>query len=291
MQAPFLRAIPALLAAAVLGPVAAVGQNGPSPAVSPASLSVPAIGAREFDCIMEPKVVVKLGTAVTGLISKVAVDRGDTVREGQVVAQLDSGVQEAIVALARMKATNEFQILSHQSRKEFLTRKLERIRTLQKKDFASVAALDEVIADLKVSENAEREAQLGLKLATLDLERETQVLAQRQIKSPIDGIVTERALFTGEYRNETNFLMTIAQIDPLNVEVILPVAHYGQLKIGSVGVVKPEQPVGGTYSAKVVIIDQVLDAGSGTFGARLELKNTGNKLPAGIRCKVAFEQP
>lgn len=247
------------------------------------------VAGRDFDCLMEARVIVKLGTSVTGLISQVLVDRGDTVRQGQVVARLESGVQEAIVALARMRATNEYQIQSHQSRKEFLSKKLERIKTLQQRDFASVAALDEVISDLKISENSEREARLGFEIARLELERETEILGQRQIKSPISGVVMERVLFSGEYRNENNHLMTIAQIDPLNIEVVLPISYFGQLKIGSEGVIRPEQPVGGEFTAKVTVIDRVLDAASGTFGVRLELPNPENALPAGIRCSVRFK--
>jgi hypothetical protein len=37
------------------------------------------------------------------------------------------------------------------------------------------------------------------------------------------------------------------------------------------------------------VVDQVLDAASGTFGVRLALPNPGQQLPAGIRCKVQFE--
>ena len=35
-------------------------------------------------------------------------------------------------------------------------------------------------------------------------------------------------------------------------------------------------------------IDKVLDAGSGTFGVRLELPNADRHLPAGLRCKDSF---
>ncbi len=247
------------------------------------------VAEREFACLMEAGVGGKVGPGVTGVISRVHVDRGDLVKEGQIVAELDADVQKAIVALARAKATNEFQILSHRSRKEFLSKKLERVQTLQKKDFASVAALDEAIADAKVVDNAEKEAILNRLIAQLELEREEATLNQRVIRSPINGIVTERVLFTGEYRNETNHLLTIAQIDPLNVEVVLPVAYYGQIAVGAEADITPEQPVAGRYKAKVVVVDRVLDAGSGTFGVRLELPNAGNALPAGIRCSVRFK--
>jgi hypothetical protein len=32
----------------------------------------------------------------------------------------------------------------------------------------------------------------------------------------------------------------------------------------------------------------VADAASGTYGVRLELPNPGNRVPAGLKCKVRF---
>lgn len=257
--------------------LACLGQGQPASAQT---------AAKSFNCLMEAQVVIKLGAEVTGLIKRVTVDRGDLVKAGQVVATLEAGVQEAVVALARLRAANEFQIRSQQAKRDYLSRKNDRVQTLQRQAIASTASLDEVSSDLKIAENAAHEAELSQAIARLELERETQVLAQRQIKSPIDGIVTERALFAGEYRHESNHFLTIAQIDPLNVEVFLPVAHYGRLALGAKAIVKPEEPVGGTYEAKVIVIDQLLDAASGTFGIRLQLPNPGNRLPAGTRCNV-----
>src|SRR5262245_60912934 len=65
----------------------------------------PGVAGRPFHCLMEARVIVKLGSSVTGLISEVTVDRGDTVKAGQVVARLDSGVQEAVVAVTRARST------------------------------------------------------------------------------------------------------------------------------------------------------------------------------------------
>jgi hypothetical protein len=39
----------------------------------------------------------------------------------------------------------------------------------------------------------------------------------------------------------------------------------------------------------VKLIDRVFDAASGTFGLRLELPNPGNRLPAGLRCRIQFD--
>jgi hypothetical protein len=66
-------------------------------------------------------------------------------------------------------------------------------------------------------------------------------------------------------------------------------SQYGRIQIGSNAQVRPQQPIGGSYTAIVTVVDQVLDAASGTFGVRLALPNPERQLPAGIRCKVLFE--
>jgi len=40
------------------------------------------------------------------------------------------------------------------------------------------------------------------------------------------------------------------------------------------------------HTAKVTVVDRVIDAASGTFGVRLQLENPDNRFPAGIRCSV-----
>ena len=50
----------------------------------------------------------------------------------------------------------------------------------------------------------------------------------------------------------------------------------------------PEEPIGGTYEARVEVIDRLFDAASGTFGVHLSLSNDSYQLPAGLRCRVRF---
>lgn len=72
----------------------------------------------------------------------------------------------------------------------------------------------------------------------------------------------------------------------LYVEVILPAAVYRQVARGDPAVVRPESPIDGEYEAKVEVVDQVIDASSGTFGVRLFLPNPKLMVPAGFRCRV-----
>ena len=104
-------------------------------------------------------------------------------------------------------------------------------------------------------------------------------LKLRTILSPINGVVVKRHFSGGEYVSE-EAILTIAQIDPLRVEVAVPVMVYGKIKVGMIGRVTWEAPLVGNHPATVTIVDPVVDAASGTIGVRLELPNPGHRLPA-----------
>ncbi|TGP22955.1 MULTISPECIES: hypothetical protein [unclassified Mesorhizobium] len=66
-------------------------------------------------------------------------------------------------------------------------------------------------------------------------------------------------------------------------------SKFGGIKVGMPAIVKPNEPITGTYEGTVKVVDSVFDAASSTFGVRVELSNTGQKLPAGHRCRVSFD--
>ena len=117
-------------------------------------------------------------------------------------------------------------------------------------------------------------------------------LRLRTIRSPIDGIVTDRLMNPGELADNRDVrkpILKLAEINVLHVEVMLPRAGYQSVKLGQTVEVVTDPPVGGRYKATVKVMDKVFDAASGTFGVRLELANPGATIPAGDRCKAVFE--
>jgi len=240
----------------------------------------------EFDCLIQPRMVLKLGTPVPGLLSEVLVDRGAVVKKGDVIAKLESGVEEAAAALARARADNDSTIKSSRARRDFQLRKEERAKLLQKGNNIPLSAADEAETAARVAESEYQEAEVNLQLARLDLARATEVLKQRTIRSPINGVVVERKLGPGEYAFDQAHLVTLSQIDPLNVEVYVPLSQFGRIHLGNSAQVYPE--VGGEYTAIVTVVDQVFDAASGTIGIRLELPNPDYALPAGLKCQIRF---
>jgi membrane fusion protein, multidrug efflux system len=240
-------------------------------------------------CIIKPHVQIQLGSAVSGMLSVTLVDRGDEVKQGQVVAQLESTVEQATLALDRMKAANDSAVRVEQVDRELTTRQVDRKKSLVEKGIDNQNALDELQTKVREGDLRIQQAQTDQRLAALTAERSERALALKQIRSPIEGVVIERKLSAGEYIYEQTSIMTIAQIDPLNVELVLPLDRYGDIKVGSTAIVHPVAPVGGAYEAKAQVIDPVIDAASETFGVRLILPNPNHAIPAGIRCSVEWQ--
>jgi RND family efflux transporter MFP subunit len=245
-------------------------------------------GHSEFECLIQPKMTLKLGTPVPGLISEVLVDRGSVVKKGDVVARLESAVEEAALSLAQARAENKATVESSRAKLEFQKRKDERFKQLRHNDTVSFAAADEAETAARVAQHDLDEAEVNLRLASLEAARAREVLNQRTIRSPINGVVVVRTLGAGEYAYDQAHLMTVAQIDPLYVEVYVPLTQFGKIRLGMAAEVRPEPPVGGRYTATVTVVDQVFDAASGTIGIRLELPNPDYAVPAGLKCQVRF---
>lgn len=214
-----------------------------------------------LDCLIEPSIDVKLGSPVDGVIADIRVDRGATVRRGQPLVLLNSQLEAAAVDSARGKA-------------EFAKRKAERNDELYKQQLISVQERDqlETEARLAVLELREREANLRL----------------RTISSPIDGVVVDRLMAPGDQISRAGgAILRLMRIDPLYVEVVAPAALFGRIRVGASAQVTPDglsqqKP----YAAKVSVIDRVIDAASGTFRVRLELRNPNHAIPAGLRCRI-----
>ena len=255
--------------------------------------SIPVVAApgesEALDCLIDPAVTVSIGSSVTGLLSKVPVDRGDLVKKGQVIAELESGVESATVALAKVRASSQVEIDQAQTRLDYQTKQEARLEVLLEKNTVSKESLDKAKTERILAELELSQARVNMELAKLELKRARELLKQRAIVSPVTGVVMERELFVGEYVNETSHIMKVAQTTPLSVEVFVPMHLLGQIRTGMSANIMLEEPLRGIYNAEVTIVDQVMDAASSTIGVRLQLDNHDYSIPIGIKCKVVFQ--
>ena len=207
-------------------------------------------------CMLEPSEKVQVSSPVSGVLDRVNVKRGDYIRRGAQLFRLNSGVEKELVELARVKS-------------EFAQRKAERNKELYKEDILTMYERDEIETELV--------------LANTELRLKKQELALRTVRSPINGVVVNRLYTKGEYVN-VDPVMQLATLDPLHIDLLLPSSYFGQITLGQKLIIKAEAAAFDSSTAKVVIVDPLIDPASGTFRVQLVMKNPGNKIPSGIRC-------
>ncbi len=254
--------------------------------------AVGALHAGQFDCLIEPRQTIEIRPWTEGLITRINVQRGDSIRIDQVLVELDSGLERASAASARFRSEMQGAVKSRESRIEFLAQKAARRDKLAKDNFISTQDRDETVAELQLAKTELIEARENRALAGLDYKRTMEQLRLRTITSPIDGIVTDRLMNPGELADNRDVrkpILKLAELKVLHVEVLLPINGHKSVKLGQTIEVIPEQPAGSRYKATVKAIDKVFDAASGSFGVRLELANPRTEIPSGVKCKAVFD--
>lgn len=241
-----------------------------------------------LDCVINPSVVADLGSGVPGILSEVIVDRSDFVEAGQVVARLESGVEAVARDLAKVRASTDAEIQLRRVNAAFGKRQHARIKDLFQRKVISTNDLDERKTESRLAQLQLRQALDNRELAALELERAKQVLKRRSIESPISGVVMERFKTVGEYVDEQPVLR-VAQLDPLHVEAFVPVERLGEIRPGMRADIWSDAVSGADWEAEVTRVDRVADVASATYGVRLTLPNPDLKVPAGLRCRLAFK--
>ncbi|WP_268239392.1 efflux RND transporter periplasmic adaptor subunit [Amphritea balenae] len=242
---------------------------------------------QELDCIISPSVVTDLGSSLPGVIRAITIDRSDLVQPGDVIAELDSGIEQAALELANTRAELDSEIDLQLTSAEYGERSSERYQKLYQRRAISGEDLDQSLTEAKLADIRLQLAQDKQRLASLERERADQVLQRRTIRSPIAGVVVERYKDVGEYVDNQP-VARIAQLSPLHVDVIVPIARIKELQPGMSAKVWSDQ-VDGNWVAQVDRIDRVADPASGTIGVRLLLDNPDYSIPAGIRCRMKFQ--
>lgn len=256
-----------------------------------ALVAAPAARAGEFDCLIEPRQVLEIRSPLEGVIERVNVQRGDFVTKGQELAALDTSVDRIAAAMAKHRSQMEGAIVSWQLRGEQAAKKSSRVDELLRQNYISAQARDEAATEKLVAEAELRDARDNRTMAELEFKRQTEIIRQKTITSPINGVIIERLQNPGELAEAgvgRKPLLKLADIDVLNVEVVLPAAAYGKVSLGMAIQVVSDIPAGSRHRATVKVIDRVLDAASGTFGVRMELPNSERKIPGGVRCRAMF---
>jgi len=112
-------------------------------------------------------------------------------------------------------------------------------------------------------------------------------LSYSEIRSPIDGVVTDRPLYVGDLATANQPLLTVMNISKLIAKGHLPQSEAAQLKVGNPAEIRVpglEEPIAG----KVALVSPALDPGSTTVEVWVEARKPNPSLRPGITVQVAI---
>ena len=242
---------------------------------------------QEFDCVVNPSRVADIGSSAIGVITHIMVDRNDFVKRGDVVATLNYKVEKAKVEVAKKRASMNSKVKLTNINLALAKREQGRVQKAFNRGSVSAHDLDIADTELLLANIKQLQANEEQLLAEKELAYAKAVFAQRTIYIPFTGVITQRLKEMGEHV-DSEAIVILAKIDPLYVEVILPVSKLGTIKKGMKAEVYSPAIKGSKWIATVSHVDKVMDAASGTFGVRLNLPNPDYKIPAGLRCHIRF---
>ncbi len=242
-----------------------------------------------MDCLIEPSDVVELGSSVPGLVDQLFFERNNFVKKGEVVAQLDSRVELATLELATARAEIDTSLNLRRENAAFGMRTQKRNQKLFNESTISAQDMDKVKTETYIAQLQARQEEDNRRIAQLEAERARQALERRTIRSPISGVIVEQYKSVGEYI-EAEPVYRIANLDPLHVELILPVEQLDTIQLGMKAEITLDisSQEGTKHIAVVTSVDRVADAASGTFGVLLSMPNSGLRIPSGVRCNLSM---
>jgi RND family efflux transporter MFP subunit len=303
--------------------------TGPVLEVDLMEIPQPAHPGQQVSLVATGKIVsdvqVKIATKVSGQIVELAVEQGQKVAAGQVLARVEDEVyraqrdqfaaqvrrqQHAIEASRAQVAFAEARVIELRANCEFEARNFQRLQRLNEngqiddleydngknKHEMAQAALEQAVAAIG-------SAQANVQLAEAELAATQALLAVSQkrlddcaITSPLDGVVLERNAQIGDFlaaeggrgANANAQLVEIADMTLLRVEVDVSERDVGRLSPDQPARITPDASREHHYDGRVLWIDPLGDYARATVQVKVRILDPGPDLRIGGSAKVEF---
>ncbi len=196
---------------------------------------------------------------VSGVVEKIFVEEGDSVKTGQVLVKL--GDEEFIHRLAQVE-----------SRLEELDNEFQRNKELFKNKLISAEAYDRTKYEYQTQKSTYDLAKLSLNYT--------------EVKAPISGIVSERFIKVGNMITVNQETFRVTDFDPLLAVLHVPEKELSKLQAGFPAELMADAIPGEIFSAGILRISPVVSAETGTFKVTVAVTDKTRKLKPGMFTRV-----
>jgi RND family efflux transporter MFP subunit len=224
--------------------------------VSRKSLSEPIIASGVLSSKSEMKLAFKTG----GMIRRVYVQEGQSVREGQLLAELDLSEIDAQVRQAKLGL-------------EKSERDLERVKKLYADEATTLTNVQDATTGYNVAQQSVQVAEFNQKLS--------------RIYAPTSGRILRKISEQGELITPFSpaFILGTGESAYI-VNVGLADRDVVKVKIGDIATVYLDAYPNETFQARITQIAQTVNPATGTFEAELQIQPNGKKLISGFVAKA-----
>jgi len=224
-----------------------------------------------------PDKVVSFVSLVSGVVTGVNFSIGDRVQKGQVLAEMQSSELSAL----------QSELASLRSRISVAENRLKAAKAMFTDGVSSQRDLLEAQSELDIlqSELSRNSANLGLYSASVSK-------GVFQIKAPVSGIITQKAVTTGaQISPESGPLFTISDLSRIwilanvyatNIKDVFP-----GMEVSITTLSYPDEQ----FKGKISSVSSVMDEEAKVLKARIELPNTGMKLKPGMLVDINAFKP
>lgn len=229
-----------------------------------ATLNAFALGAHaasRADGLVLPFREVVVSSPVQSVIVTIAHREGDSVKSGDMLAQLYNRIEE--LDMLRTKAA------------------------LEKREF-DFKGTNNLYQDNIISQDEALKNKIELELARLQAEQASELFKQRTIVAPIDGLIVEQMREVGESVTATQPVFRLVDISQVYVQFYIRAEELGRFKLGdSVEVFYHAGETRATRRGKVDFIDPRVDAASGLLRVKVLVPNPDRAIVPGLRVEVS----
>ena len=238
------------------------------------------------EAFTEPIETVNVAAGESGIVSEVLLKRGDVVTQGQLLAELDQTVLDAMLSVARAKANTNAKLKAMKVEFETKKKRYDKLVELKQSGAGSPEEVDKANADMEVARQnmvaiEEQTEQFRLEMNQIEAQIE-----QRKIRSPIDGVVTDVRRKAGEFISINDpHIVTLVQLETLRAVFYLPTARATKIHQGDeVDVMLTETDE--VAKGIVEYVAPVTRAASGRVRVDILIDNTAGSYRSGVRCQI-----
>jgi membrane fusion protein, heavy metal efflux system len=228
---------------------------------------------------------VKVTPIAGGIVTRVAVELGSTVKRGQPLAAVFSSE----LADAQTKFLSMAAMLEADHRKLRRTQELVEIGAASRQELEEVTAVH-ATHETELESARQRLMVLGLGPAHIRaLQSPSQIVSTVAVPAPIDGVVTARSANLGQVIGMGQEMFVVTDLSEVWAVGDLYEQDFAAVRVGSAATVSTPAYPGLTLQGRVTYIDPRVEPATRTAKVRVEVPNRDGRLRLGMYLSMAFD--